>query len=92
MIKTVSQEWADRLEALQYEVFARGDIISRMIANNFSTNTDSYDRYHKEYMEFYRQYEEAKEEFAKEYIYTETNGKKVDWNLDFSTLEVTFNK
>ncbi len=90
MTKKVTQEWVNRIEALQYEVTARKELLTHMIGAGVSFEADGYRRYHAEYLDFFRKYEDAKEAFAEEYVYPETDGKRVDWNLDFRTCEVTF--
>lgn len=86
----VTQEWVNRIEALQYETNARRELVAYMIGNSYDTESDSYIKYHTEYMDFFKKLEEAKEEFAREYVYPEANGKQIPWNLDFKTGTVTF--
>lgn len=90
MTVKVTQDWVNRIEALQYEVSARQNILAFMIENGHNMDADNYKRYNGEYLDFFKQLEEAKEEFATEYVYPQTNGKRVAWNLDFKELEVTF--
>lgn len=86
----VTQDWVNRIEALQYEVSARQGILAYMIENGHNMDSDNYKRYNAEYLDFFKQLEEAKEEFAEQYVYPETNGKRVAWNFDFKNLEVSF--
>ena len=88
--KQVTQEWVNKIEALQYEVNARKALLLHMVESGMSFESEGYQRYHGEYLDFYKQYEAAKEEFAAEYIYPATGNKRVTWNLDFRTGEVTF--
>ena len=86
----VTQEWVNKIEALQYEVTARQNLVAFMIENGHNMDSDNYKRYNSEYLDFFKQLEEAKEAFANEYVYPQTNGKRVSWNLDFAAKEVTF--
>ena len=86
----VTQEWVNRIEALQYEVHARRELLTHMIDSGADTKSDNFKHYHEEYLAFYKKFEDAKEEFAREYIYPNTGNMRVNWNLDFKTQEVTF--
>lgn len=92
MVVSVSQEWVDKIQALQFEVTARKDIISYMLSNGHDMNSEGYKKYYAEYMEFFKEYDKVKDEFAREYVLPYTNNKLVDWNLDFVEKEVTFHK
>lgn len=86
----VTQEWVNKIEALQYEVNARRELMMHMIEGGVDPESAGYVRYHREYLEFFKKLEQAKEEFAEEYIYPQTNGERVPWNLDFKTQTVSF--
>lgn len=84
----VKDEIINLIESLQYEVDARKDLIAFMISKNFDTSTDSFKRYQKEYMEFYTQYNAAKNELENLYLKKYKN-KKIMWNLDFNNKTLT---
>lgn len=84
MTITIPKDLSNYIESLQYECEARKDLCAFMI-NKGMADSEAFNRYHKEYMEFFAQLETAKNEMANEYI---PKGKK--WNLDFATSQVTF--
>ena len=88
--KSVTQDWVNKIEGLQYEVNSRRELMQHMIESGVDFESTGYKRYQAEYLNFYKLLEEAKEEFANEYVYPETKGERVFWNLDFKKLEVTF--
>ena len=53
-------------------------------------DTDTFKKYNKEYMEFYVQYNEAKNKLEEMYVRTAVENPK-DWNLDFESGEITIN-
>ena len=89
----VTKEMSDYLEALIYETNARKDMIAYMIDHGM-TNTESYDRYHNEYVEYHAKYEMAKHELEVTYVHPLKLG-DVKWIMNFRTnqleIEVTDN-
>lgn len=81
----ISEELSNYIERLHYETNALQDLISRMKnsedeeLNNFWLN---------KYFDTYKEYNLAKQEMEKQYIVPDF-GKKVNWNLDFDTCEVS---
>lgn len=88
-----NQSIIDLIQSLQYEVEARKNILKDIMNddNGFANyNEKTFDKYHKEYVKFFVEYETAKEElqkiYVKDYIEKYSN---VSWNLDFATHELT---
>lgn len=81
----VRKELVEKIEALQYEVESRKDILSHMIANGMNTTSDKFVKYHDEYQAFFMNYNKAKQEMMKEYGVPNN----VNWNLDFATRILT---
>jgi hypothetical protein len=81
----VDKNLVERIEALQYEVESRKDIISQILANGFKTAGDAFEKYQSEYKEFFIQYNKAKQEMLD--AYNIPNGAK--WNLTFNNCELT---
>lgn len=77
------------LEATNYEVNSRVNIISYMLANNMNVGSDMARQYQKEYMEFYIKYQTLKDKFYREHVLPRLDGEYERWNLDFATGTVT---
>ena len=90
IVKVDNQDLINFIEGLHYEVNSRKDLIAFMLNNNMRTDTDAYKKYNKEYMEFYIQYIEAKNQLEKMYVRTAVEN-PTDWNLDFETGKLTIN-
>lgn len=88
IVKVENQELVNLIESLQYEVNARKELISFMLSTDMSMDTHAFERYNKEYMDFYIQYNEAKNQLQKMYVYTAVEN-PISWNLDFETSEIT---
>ncbi len=88
-----NQEIINLIQSLQYEVESRKNIIKDLMNSDngfMNYNEKTFNKYHKEYVEFFVQYETAKEELQKMYVkeYVDKYS-SVSWNLDFGTHELT---
>lgn len=72
-----------RIEALQFETNARKDLLAFMMDGR-TNNSDQFEKYHEEYVQFHIEYEKAKQELQDKYV---PAGMK-RWELDFATAEV----
>ena len=90
IIKIENEEFVNLIEALHYEVNSRRDLIAYMLNSDMRTDTEAYEKYNKEYREFYIQYNEAKNKLEEIYVRT-TVENPINWNLNFSTGEITIN-
>lgn len=90
VIKIENEEFVNLIEALHYEVNSRKDLIAYMLNSNMRTDTEAYEKYNREYREFYVQYNEAKNKLEEMYVRTAVED-PINWNLDFSTGEITIN-
>lgn len=88
VIKIENEEFVNLIEALHYEVNSRKDLIAFMLNNNMRTDTEAYEKYNKEYKEFYVQYNEAKNKLEEMYVRAAVKN-PINWNLNFETSEVT---
>lgn len=88
VIKIENEEFVNLIEALHYEVNSRRDLIAYMLNNNMRADTEAYERYNREYREFYVQYNEAKNKLEEMYVRTAVEN-PMNWNLNFETGEVT---
>ena len=79
---TIPESLSNYIEGLQYEVNARRDIIALLIRQG-EDGSDSFKRYHKEYLEYYAKLETAKDTMANEYV--KPSYPECDWRLDFGT-------
>ena len=82
----VNKEMSDYLEALMYETNARKDMVAYMIDHGM-TKTESYDLYHKEYVEYHAKYEMAKRELEATYAHPISHG-EVKWVMNFRTNQL----
>lgn len=87
----IDEEITLKIEALQYEIDTRRDIITFMLASDMNTETESFKKYSKELTEFKIQYEEAKKLIEEDYVIPMMEKQKCNWTLDFSTSEITIN-
>lgn len=90
-IKIENQKLIDYMEGLSYEVAARRDVITFMLANKMDTDSAQFRAYHKEYMEFFVQLENAKAQLEKDYVRPNIQG-KAEWNLDYETRLLTISE
>lgn len=77
-----------KLERLQYEVNARQSLLAYLIQLDIQKN-DKFEKYHKEYLNFFTEYEKAKEQLIKKYIINNQNEKIKNWSLDFESQILT---
>lgn len=88
-IVTVNEEVRDKIQALQYEVESRKDLLAHMIQTGTDIKSEAFRRYEREYQEFFVQYNMAKETLQNAVLAPKVEGKLVSWNLDFASCEVT---
>ena len=90
IVKVENQDFINLIESLHYEVNARKELISFIVSKDMGIDTNTFKKYNKEYMEFYIQYNEAKNKLEEMYVRTAVENPK-DWNLDFDSGEITIN-
>ena len=91
-IVTVNEGVRDEIQALQYEVESRKDLLKYMVENGTDLHSEAFVTYHQEYQEFYVQLQTAKEDLQKNILEKACgDAKLLNWNLDFATCEVTCN-
>lgn len=82
-----NQEIINKLETLGFETSSRSELLAHMLRTGLFPSDPSFN---KEYQEFFVQYEAAKAEFEREYVMPLLkDGQKVNWNLNYSTHELT---
>lgn len=81
----VREEICTNIEALQYEVESRKDIIVQVLAGAVHISGDLFKNYQEEYRDFFIKYNMAKQEMLDEYNIPNN----VAWNLDFRTRELS---
>lgn len=86
MIIKIDKELCVKIEALQYEVESRKDIIVAVLSGSLTMREDKFNAYHAEYQEFFKQYNKAKQEMIDKYI--DPSLKTKSWNLTFNTQEL----
>ena len=93
VIIKIDEEFSNYIEGLQLEVNARENIVKSILTTPGSgINKTLFDEYHKEYTDFKAEYDKAKEQIELQYMPEEFKGHTVNWSLDFTTQEVTFEK
>lgn len=80
----INKELCDYIEALHYEVYSRKDLLTFAIGKGL-VDTESFNKYHNEYQEFYVKYETAKDELYNMYLKEKYEGKPIHWELKFNT-------
>ena len=84
----VSSDVCELIEALQYEVESRKEIISFMLSSGMDIHSDSFKKYEKQYIDFFIQYNEAKNRLEADFVRPFANEFET-WNLDFTTQIIT---
>ena len=87
MIIKIDEALRNKIQMYQYETEARKELIGFIATNSdlSSNQSEILARYEKEYMEFFKLYNEAKTEMVN--IYLKDIAYK-SWNLDFFTCEL----
>lgn len=83
----IPEDVRDDIQALQFEVESRKDLLAHMINTGVDTTSDGFKRYEKEYQEFFVKYNIAKEDMQNKILKPAIQGTLLSWNLDFSTCE-----
>lgn len=84
----IPEEVVNHLQRLSLETESRKDLIAFMLQSDMTTATEQFERYQKEYQDFYMLYQDAKTKFEKEYVRTAVDT-PIKWNLDFTERQVT---
>lgn len=85
----MDEEITNKLEALNYEVNSRKEIIAFMLGSDY-VNSDAFVKYQDEYQKFFIEYQTAKQVLEDTYVRPLLeDGQTVTWNLDFTTGELT---
>lgn len=88
----ISKDLSEYIERLQFEKMARENLCAFLIRQDL-LNTESFEKYHQEYIELTTEYELAKNELENTYIKPMVpEGKNYTWELDFKTYEVTIHE
>ena len=86
---TIPENVRNDIQALQYEVESRKNLLTFMMQNGTDIDSDNFVKYHTKYQEFFNKYEHAKQAMQDTYLQPQVEGKLINWNLDFATCEVT---
>ena len=91
MIKTITvpEEIRDLAQKANIERDSRRDILLYIMQNDVDISKERIARYQKEYDEKYFAFEQAKSKIEKEYVMPATNGKALNWSLNYSNCVVT---
>lgn len=71
------------LERLHYETSARENVLALMAANG-SINMASSKAYWNEYMNLFKEYQDAKDDFANNFITPNTTSNNAQWEVKFA--------
>lgn len=85
--KILDAEVVANVERISYELEARKNIITEMLAMNMDISTDAFARYQAELVRYKVMFEEAKREIEKQYVADVPGG--VKWSLDYATRVLT---
>lgn len=84
----ISPEESLALEKLHYELNARRGLLSYIMITMPEDNS-YFQKYHNDYLELHKHYEELKTEISQKYVIPAFTGKTVTWELDFDSCELT---
>ncbi len=82
----VNKELCEKIEALQYEVESRKEVISQVISTMTNTSSSLFAQYQEEFQKYYIEFNKAKAEMLRTYGVKDN----VYWNLDFATCELIY--
>lgn len=83
-IEIMDKSIVDCMEAYDYEVNARLQVIGFMISSGYDVKNESFKEYHKEYTESFVRYKLAQQEFFKTIVKPQvTDLDEYKWELDF---------
>ena len=87
----IDKDICNLIETLHYEVNAAMDLMAYMLSSGMDTNTDSFKKYQKDYIDCHAKYNLAKEEMEKMYIKSieQQVKRQIKWNLSFDTEILT---
>lgn len=84
-----NQELINKLEALGFETSSRSELLAHMLRTGLQPSDPAFQAYHKEYQEYFVQYETAKAEFERQYVMPLLkDGQRANWNLDYAAREL----
>lgn len=86
---TVPEEIRDLAQKANVERDARRDILLYIMQNDMNIPQERIDRYQKEYDEKYLAFEQAKSIIEKDYVMPATDGKALNWSLNYSDCVVS---
>ena len=92
VITNIPEELVNTIEAYQYEVNSRMDVISYMLSNNMTLGTESFNQYQAELINHKKMLDAAKQELETNIVrpYLDANNiPNASWNLDFASGELT---
>ena len=92
MIKeiTIPEELRTRVQRANVERDSRRDILLYIMSHNdINISEERIAHYQKEYDEKYLEFEQAKTIIEKEYVMPATDGKALNWSLDYHTCIVS---
>lgn len=91
MIKTITvpEEVRNITQKANVERDARRDILLYIMQNDINIPEERIARYQKEYDEKYLEFEQAKSIIEKDYVKPATNGKALNWSLNYSNCVVS---
>ena len=77
----------DQIQAAQYEVESRKDLLSYMATGGVDIHGESFTAYHKEFQDYFVQLQIAKDCLQKEILEKAVPGRLIHWDLDFNTCD-----
>lgn len=86
---TIPEEIRNTIQKAHSERDARRDILVYLMENDINISKERKEEYQKEYDEKYMAFEQAKDMFEKNYVMPMTDGKALNWSLDYATCQVT---
>lgn len=88
LVRPVEAELANYIEGLDYDVRALRELLCEAAERNLN-GKDAYAAWEQKYLDRYSELCLAKSELEKEYVLPAAEGRKVVWNLDYGSQELT---
>lgn len=88
----ITGELKDYVEKLHYEAQAARDIITYMISNNQSLETEAGKKFQRDFADITAKYEQAKQYLTEKFVPEEFKTPDFSWNLDFKKSVLAISK
>lgn len=87
--RTIPNEEVKIMERLDFQIKGREFIITKMLSNGTNFDNELFKKYHDEYIDYFTQFEIAKNMINEKYIPEQLNKVNNNWSLNYSNHTLT---